>query len=93
MRVTPWVWGWAQGLSRRAGGAELPGRRCVTRWPSCSLLGGFGRRLIPQLPFAKGDRKNHNHRLLKPAWAWTLCEYIILQCWVIPAKDISSACN
>lgn len=28
-----------------------------------------------------------------PAWAWTLCEYILLQCWVIPAKDISSACN
>lgn len=34
-----------------------------------------------------------NHCLLMPAWAWTLCEYFILQCWVIPAKDISSACN
>lgn len=39
------------------------------------------------------ETENHNHWLLNPAWAWTLCEYIILQCWVIPAKDISSACN
>lgn len=29
----------------------------------------------------------------EPARAWPLCEYMILQCWVIPAKDISSACN
>lgn len=93
MRVAPWVRGWAQAPSRRAGGAELPARHCVTGWPSCCLLGGSGRRLIPQLPFSQRDWKNHNHRLLKPAWAWTLCEYIILQCWVIPAKDISSACN
>lgn len=27
------------------------------------------------------------------AKAWPLCEYTILQCWVTPAKDISSACN
>lgn len=39
------------------------------------------------------ETENRNHWLLNPAWAWTLCEYIILQCWVIPAKDISSACN
>lgn len=83
--MAPWSLGWDPSPVRVLVGLSYLGFGLWLDCSSCFFLGGFGWCLIPQLPVFW---ENHNRCLLNPAWAWTLCEYVILWCWVIPAKDL-----